>query len=587
MSRTRIVGGKITEIVGGEYNIYSEGPITLTSLEGSVNITARQGITHGNPGTAPTVSKITTECIVEFRTKQDGSYTGQFGFDWLREDDNGLTTEAKYYDCLENGYEAPNGRAPHRDVNTEYESKDEAFKALQKEYNKIPIDIIPRPATAPFTKDYFVPYLNLFPKPYSDAATVPTGMPKPPFEAELRTLVEVGGTDEPDQIRIVFDKRYFEINGKDGSDANPVLISDKALGAKREATADTIKIKCIEGFTTKQEIKVFVYPKGTLAKPVAEQIFARKLAGEIIVLPNKNTTGQNAVKNIKEQKFVFVQVRTNLTGITLTGAYNNNEKIKLYNSLYQSLIFIKSEDFKLKDATGNIVKDALGNDVDYLDLTSDPDFISGGKFDLSGKFNEDYRINSTDKIPHFFKDMRSKFLALPGNNKYNDYFTVFVIADDVYDNAAGQIQKIGVKNLVLFKNRNNLTLSHEGLHGLGLYHTHWDFSKFVFINDTDPNTATIFDTSKPPRTNNNTLKSKGSTLYIGTNGDTWFYGSGETSSPADQILKYRKYQHPSNQKFVYKHASTHSLLATDNVMSYNGALRKSTWIWQWSIIKKM
>ncbi|ANO48718.1 hypothetical protein Pf1_00470 [Flavobacterium columnare] len=512
MSRTRIVGGKITEIVGGEYNIYSKGPIILTSLEGSVNITARQGITHGNPGTAPTVNKITTECIVEFRTKQDGSYTGQFGFDWLREDDNGLTTEAKYYDCLENGYEAPNGRAPHRDVNTEYESKDEAFKALQKEYNKIPIDIIPRPATAPFTKDYFVPYLNLFPKPYSDAATVPTGMPKPPFEAELRTLVEVGGTDEPDQIRIVFDKRYFEINGKDGSDANPVLISDKALGAKREATADTIKIKCIEGFTTKQEIKVFVYPKGTLAKPAAEQIFARKLAGEIIVLPNKNTTGQNAVKNIKEEKFVFVQVRTNLLGgltnIKL-GIFTDSEKKSFRNSLYQSLIFPKIED---KDTSGNILT---------FDLTTDIDYSRGGKFDLGGKYNEDYRSGATDKVPHFFKDMRTKFLALLGNSKYKDYFTVFVIADDVYDNAAGQIQEIGIKNLVLFKGRNDLTLSHEGLHGLGLFHAHKD---------------------------------------------------GVITNP--------------NQKFAYKHAHTDSLHGTDNIMSYNGVLRKTTWKWQWEIIKK-
>ncbi|QYS88277.1 hypothetical protein [Flavobacterium davisii] len=110
MSRTRIVGGKITEIVGGEYNIHSKGSITLTSLEGSVNITAGKGITYRNPRTAPTISKITTECIVEFRTKQDGSYTGQFGFDWLRVDDNGLTTEAKYYDCLENGYEAPTAK---------------------------------------------------------------------------------------------------------------------------------------------------------------------------------------------------------------------------------------------------------------------------------------------------------------------------------------------------------------------------------------------------------------------------------------------------------------------------------------------
>ncbi|WP_459926424.1 hypothetical protein [Flavobacterium covae] len=512
MSRTRIVGGKITEIVGGEYNIYSEGPITLTSLEGSVNITARQGITHGNPGTAPTVSKITTECIVEFRTKQDGSYTGQFGFDWLREDDNGLTTEAKYYDCLENGYEAPNGRAPHRDANTEYESKDEAFKALQKEYNKIPIDIIPRPATAPFTKDYFVPYLNLFPKPYSDAATVPTGMPKPPFEAELRTLVEVGGTDAPDQIRIVFDKRYFEINGKDGSDANPVLISDKALGAKREATADTIKIKCIEGFTTKQEIKVFVYPKGTLARPIAEQLFARKLAGEIIVLPNKNTTGQNAVKNIKEQKFVFINVKTNINGSIKIGSSKLIDKINLQNALYQSLVFGYFEEYS--DSNG----------INLFDLSTDSDFKIGGRYiDTNGNMNQD-KSTFHSRIKHLFLSLKDTN-GSPINSKYRDYFTFFMFDVDSYDGAPGQVESVAIKNVVVFEGANGrwpTTCVHEGLHGMGLYHSHDDRSTAAIANHT-----------------------------------------------AIQM----------NKKFVY------TKFKTDNLMSYNTRSRKTTWQWQWEIIK--
>ncbi|MFK7079624.1 hypothetical protein V3470_14390 [Flavobacterium oreochromis] len=521
MSRTRIVGGKITEIVGGDYKIYSAENIEINSQK-HISINGNEnGVTYGNPKKPPTLDKMTTECVVEFRTKQDGTYTGQFGFDWLRVDDNGLTTEAKYEDCIENGYEAPNGKAPRRDANTEYESKDEAFKALKKEYPKIKVDIVPKPAVAPFTKDYFVPYLALFPKPYSDAAVVPTGMPKPPFEAELRTLVEVGGTDAPDQIRVVFNKNYFEINGKDGSDANPVLISDKAIGVKREATADTLKIKCIAEFENKQEINVYVYPKGSLAKSIAEQLMERKLAGRIIVLPNKNTTGQHAVKNIKELKMVFVNVRTNLTGTSVTGAFTNSEKKRLFGSLYQSLVLPKIEDYIAKDVSGNILKDLLGNDINYLDLSSDVDFSIGGKFDSGGVFNEDYRINATDKVPHFFKDMRSKFLALPGNNKYNDYFTVFVIAENVYDSAAGQIQDIGVKNLVLFNSRNDLTLSHEGLHGLSLYHAHRD---------------------------------------------------GVITEP--------------NRKFVYKDARVDPTHATDNIMSYNGSLRKSTWKWQWNIIRK-
>ncbi|MFK7002188.1 hypothetical protein V3I07_15015, partial [Flavobacterium oreochromis] len=98
---------------------------------------------------------------------------------------------------------------------------------------------------------------------------------------------------------------------------------------------------------------------------------------------------------------------------------------------------------------------------------------------------------------------------------------VFVINDPVYDNAAGQIEDVSVKNLILFKNRNNYTICHETLHGLGLYHTHKD---------------------------------------------------GVITEP--------------NRKFVYKDARVDPTHATDNIMSYNGALRKSTWYWQWKIIRK-
>jgi hypothetical protein len=71
--------------------------------------------------------------------------------------------------------------------------------------------------------------------------------------------------DEPDQIRVEFNKTYFEINGNDGTDAHPVLIADKTIGTKRKAT-DTLKIKCIAEFATAQEIKVYAYPKGSNGK---------------------------------------------------------------------------------------------------------------------------------------------------------------------------------------------------------------------------------------------------------------------------------------------------------------------------------
>lgn len=64
-------------------------------------------------------------------------------------------------------------------------------------------------------------------------------------------------------------------------------------------------------------------------------------------------------------------------------------------------------------------------------------------------------------------------------------------------------------------------MSHEALHGLNLYHTHRD------------------------------------------------------STPLDH----------KNIKYIYPHANANPANATDNIMSYNGIKRKSSWIWQWKIIK--
>jgi len=50
MSRTRIIGGKLTEIVGGDHIIYSAGNIE-TSSNSIISETATKGINYGEPGT--------------------------------------------------------------------------------------------------------------------------------------------------------------------------------------------------------------------------------------------------------------------------------------------------------------------------------------------------------------------------------------------------------------------------------------------------------------------------------------------------------------------------------------------------------
>lgn len=48
MSRTRTIGGKLTEIVGGDYNIYSDSDIVYNSAK-TISITGEKGVAFGEP----------------------------------------------------------------------------------------------------------------------------------------------------------------------------------------------------------------------------------------------------------------------------------------------------------------------------------------------------------------------------------------------------------------------------------------------------------------------------------------------------------------------------------------------------------
>lgn len=49
------------------------------------------------------------------------------------------------------------------------------------------------------------------------------------------------------------------------------------------------------------------------------------------------------------------------------------------------------------------------------------------------------------------------------------------------------------------------------------------YANIVYVNDVDPNSATIFDLNNPPTVNDNSLKEGVSNLYVGTDASTWVY----------------------------------------------------------------
>lgn len=508
MSRTRFVGGNITEITGGSHKIFAGTGIENSSSKQVVQVGKKAGTKHGKNKTAPKKIDKISLALVEFRTLP--TYKGEFGFDWLRIDEGALTPEPSYESILKNGYEAPNGKAPNRDSNTEYETPAEAFKALKKQYKKVGVKKV-----VPPDAEYFIPWLNIFPKPYSDSITT---VPKPPCEAELKILIQVDGPDEPDQIRVEFNKTYFEINGNDGTNAHPVLLADKTIGLKRKAT-DTLKIKCIAEFATAQEIKVYAYPKGSNGKTPAELMGLKKLAGKIMV-------GANDAVNRKVQKFVFVNVKTNINntiGMDVIGNFTPLEKDNLQYALHQSLI------------QGNFENYSNSLSVNEFDLTTDSNFTintntttgvktygkfiyekavierSAGRTDTTdGGLYEDY----TGK--QMFTYLHTQFLAQPGNaTKYANHFTVFCFGDIPYDmvvfpgrgysGTLGQVEDINKKNVFIFSIRNDYTLNHEGLHGLGLEHTHpggttTPSKKFIFDMYETTNIMSYADAAHPDNT---------------------------------------------------------------------------------------
>lgn len=402
-------------------------------------------------------------------------YKGEFGFDWLRIGDNG---EPAYGNngVIVNGYERPSSNDD--DLNdTEYKDYKEAYKFLKRKYFSLP--------TLEKDDQYYIPYLNLFSKSYANRST---NNPKPPFEATLRILVKL--EESLNKLEFDYDKNLFTINKQ--------ILSDKNASSpveKKESQDKTITITCLKDFAEMKQIRVLAYPRGVNDKSKA------KLAGLIIV--NKNNNIQNA-------NVVLVKIQTNV-GNTLPfeqGWFTFSEKANLYKALYQCLL------------NPNIIEESA-----YYELDSNSNFKPGGIY-IDGTAAPFYIKYQQLGLQDF---LRNNFLTL--NTKYNDYFTIFSFdlsprPDSSSGNVVvGNVQDIGIHNVNLFSLRNDMTLSHETMHGYGLYHTHRDGT--AVINEPD-------------------------------------------------------------RKFIYVHAYNPTppnvLNATDNYMSYNGDKRKTIWKWQMKII---
>ncbi|CAK7029137.1 hypothetical protein [Saezia sanguinis] len=198
--------------------------------------------------------------IVEFRPNR--AWRGEFGFDWLRIDDSPATQhEIKYEDCILDGY---------KDATSDLGSSAAAYTELKKEYFKLNVNshrVAPK-------NEYFVPWMNLYSKDISDKINdeykKKSGsdlVHKPPFEAELRLIINVQGDTKPKALEIVFPSEYFTIEYPTGAAASGSPITIPATGVAFAPNSpginhdlpDTIKVKCIKEYSTNQYIDIWAH----------------------------------------------------------------------------------------------------------------------------------------------------------------------------------------------------------------------------------------------------------------------------------------------------------------------------------------
>jgi hypothetical protein len=210
-------------------------------------------------------------------------------------------------------------------------------------------------------------------------------------------------------------------------------------------------------------------------------------------------------------------------------------KTKIENTSTTNVTGSYSNDEK-KFLSNGLYQSFVYGDTEEITLPLDND----SNFKDGGTYIKDHKIKWFENGIH--KYLRDSIINSDWGAKYKNHFMCFsfdveAALDSDGSTINGHAQDIGKQVVIVYKGRGTTTLAHETLHGLGLYHTHREE-----------------DASKEP------------------------------TLPVTEV----------NAKFVYRHADhllnlnppEDILKATDNFMSYNRSNRKTTWHWQWKIIRE-
>ena len=350
-----------------------------------------------------------SDIAIHFRPCEN--YDKEYGIDWLRIGEDGVDGGAEYELSVIGG----------RDMGND---KDKAYKSLRSEYECLFTNTI-----------YYVPYLRLFPKQYSDnhKAVYNTQSIQPPYKANIRLLIKDTHIQYSYFLKFGYDHTLFTIGDLDNNDCMTLT----------DGTDKTIEIECHGAFTCDQTISAWLQmPDGS------------KLIGAINVRANNVVT---------DRDIHIFQIETKVddtSSKTEQGVIYDDEIMSLYKFCYQGFI----------NPTLH-----FGN----ISLIDDSRFKINGEFITVSNGTPKLSCSSEDKIKDLF-DALNKALnkRLSENTDSNSIVYIFQLAGTV-ERAEGFTQEIDIPYSVMLnrldngmamKRRNN-AMAHEFFHGLGLRHT--------------------------------------------------------------------------------------------------------------------
>ncbi|WP_411812201.1 hypothetical protein ACLB9Y_03070 [Chryseobacterium scophthalmum] len=277
MSRTRIVRGKITEVVEKDYDIFSESNIVDNAADMVTDKGGNKGVTYNNPS-RPSAGEIRAKVMVEFRPHNN--WTGSFGFDWIRFGDTGLSGDVFYKSIVGKNRDAAGNISQRTNYGSNIVADESEYRDLLKKYTLMKVN---------FTNDFYViPWLSLY------------------KGKTAKLSLKINIKEPPKKIEFKYDTNLFKLNRTE--------ISQKSKG--KHTLADYLQITCINTFNQDKFVEVLA-------------------DGEIV---GKLKVHKNGKVDRKKLDVLLVPVKTNikLPGGETGNVTDENNKLKKY--LGQALI---------------------------------------------------------------------------------------------------------------------------------------------------------------------------------------------------------------------------------------------------------